>query len=314
MNTKNKERESLWQKQLDETLDKIANREPFSYDVNGDKLYEHYKNHYQKQGQLAMENAIGQASALTGGYANSYAQMVGQQAYQDQMDNLNAIVPDLYQNAMDRYMAEENNLYERASLLQGLLKNDEDDSLVDEPPYIIDKETDEAFAQMTQPQAAEWIEDQIQEGMDTEIADALIDRYFANAIWSPESDNTLNQKNWSLHGLGTGRDNDDFWITIGDEKYHVNSGEKINDAELIHKLNKLATGRTDTTPSVSAETKFGAMFGTDNRASGEKKSGKLVVLNGKMYVYTFSGWHEVKDNGNNGNSQKAIDAYLKASK
>ena len=64
-----------------------------------------------------MGDAIGQASAMTGGYGNSYAQSVGQQAYQAQLQNLNDIVPELYQMAYDTYTNEGQELYNQYGML-----------------------------------------------------------------------------------------------------------------------------------------------------------------------------------------------------
>ncbi len=109
--------QSQWQTQLDDTIGKILNRDKFSYDLNGDALYQQYKDKYIKQGKLAMGDAIGQASAMTGGYGNSYAQSVGQQAYQAQLENLNDIVPELYQMAYDKYNQEGQDLYNQYGML-----------------------------------------------------------------------------------------------------------------------------------------------------------------------------------------------------
>lgn len=109
--------QSPWQQQLNDTIDKIMNREKFSYDLNGDALYQQYKDKYTRQAKMAMGDAIGQASAMTGGYGNSYAQSVGQQMYQKEMQNLNDIVPELYQMAYDRYNQEGQDLYNQYSLL-----------------------------------------------------------------------------------------------------------------------------------------------------------------------------------------------------
>jgi hypothetical protein len=54
---------------------------------------------------------------MTGGYGNSYAQSVGQQAYQGQLQNLNNIIPELYQMAMDQYNNEGQNLLNQYSML-----------------------------------------------------------------------------------------------------------------------------------------------------------------------------------------------------
>ena len=108
---------SQWQTQLDDVINKILNREKFSYDLNGDALYHQYKDKYIQQGKMAMGDAIGQASAMTGGYGNSYAQSVGQQAYQAQLQNLNDIVPELYAMAYDKYNQEGQDLYNQYSML-----------------------------------------------------------------------------------------------------------------------------------------------------------------------------------------------------
>lgn len=107
---------SQWQAQLDDVIDKIANREKFSYDLNGDMLYKQYKDQYINQGQQAMMDTMGQAAAMTGGYGNSYAQTAGQQTYQGYLQQLNDRIPELYQLALDKYNAETNDLYNLYSL------------------------------------------------------------------------------------------------------------------------------------------------------------------------------------------------------
>ena len=105
-----------WQTQLDDALNKILNREKFSYDLNGDALYQQYKDQYTLQGQQAMMDTMGQAAALTGGYGNSYAQTVGQQTYQGYMQQLNDKIPELYQLALDQYNREGEDLYNQYAL------------------------------------------------------------------------------------------------------------------------------------------------------------------------------------------------------
>ena len=108
--------QSVWQAQLDETLAKILNREKFSYDLNGDALYQQYKDQAVLQGQQAMMDTMGQAQAMTGGYGNSYAQQVGQQTYQGYLQQLNDKVPELYQLALNQYNQEGQDLYNQYGL------------------------------------------------------------------------------------------------------------------------------------------------------------------------------------------------------
>ena len=96
----------VWQDEADSYLSQYQNRDPFSYDFNSDALYQQYKDMYIQQGQMAMMDTMGQASAMTGGYGNSYAQTAGQQAYNQYLNQLNAIIPELNQMAYDRYTQE----------------------------------------------------------------------------------------------------------------------------------------------------------------------------------------------------------------
>ena len=101
-------------------LNQYENRDPFSYDFNKDALYQQYKDQYIQQGQLAMMDTMGQAAAMTGGYGNSYAQTVGQQAYNQQLSQLNEIMPELYGMAYDRYTQEGQDLLNQYSIYKGL--------------------------------------------------------------------------------------------------------------------------------------------------------------------------------------------------
>lgn len=106
-----------WTDNLNETIAQILNREKFSYDLNGDMLYQQYKDQYTTQGKLAMMDTMGQAAAMTGGYGNSFAQTAGQQAYQGYLQQLNDVVPELYGMALNQYNQEGQNLYTQAGLL-----------------------------------------------------------------------------------------------------------------------------------------------------------------------------------------------------
>lgn len=113
-----------YDEQLQEIYDKIVNREDFTYDLNADALYQQYKDQYAQMGQMAMMDTMGQASAMTGGYGSSYAEGVGQQAYQGYLQQLNDRVPELYGIALDRYNQEGQDLLNQYSML-GDLANDE---------------------------------------------------------------------------------------------------------------------------------------------------------------------------------------------
>lgn len=97
---------SKYTDQLESILNQIQNRDPFVYDASADPLYNIYKDLYIQNGRRAMMDTIGNAAALTGGYGNSYAQSAGQQMYNQYMEALNARVPELQQQAYQRYSDE----------------------------------------------------------------------------------------------------------------------------------------------------------------------------------------------------------------
>lgn len=105
------------QDQLNDIINQINNREKFSYDLNGDALYQQYKNQFTQQGKMASMDVMGQAAAMTGGYGNSYAQSVGQQAYQGHLQQLNDKIPELYQLALNKYNMEGQELMDKHNLL-----------------------------------------------------------------------------------------------------------------------------------------------------------------------------------------------------
>ena len=108
---------SQWQSRLESTLKKILNRKEFRYDMNADALYNQYRDQYLRQGKLAMEDTLGQAAALTGGYGSSYAQQVGQQTYQGYLAGLNDKLPELYRLALSKYQLEGDQLRGKYDLL-----------------------------------------------------------------------------------------------------------------------------------------------------------------------------------------------------
>ena len=114
------EYQSTWSSQLNDIIKQIQNGKEFSYDLNGDAMYQQYRDQYTTQGKLASMDAIGQAAAMTGGYGNSFAQTAGQQAYQSYLQKLNEVVPELYGMARDQHNQEQQALYDQAGLLASM--------------------------------------------------------------------------------------------------------------------------------------------------------------------------------------------------
>lgn len=107
------------QKELDSIMQSILNRKPFSYNFNEDAFYQMYKDKFTQQGKMAAADVMGKAAAMTGGFGNSYAATVGNQAYLAELGNLNDIIPELYQLAYDKYTKEGQDLRSKYELLEG---------------------------------------------------------------------------------------------------------------------------------------------------------------------------------------------------
>lgn len=110
--------------QIQALLDKILNRDPFKYDFNADPMYQMYKDRYLQQGRMAMQDTMGDAAALTGGYGNSYAATAGQQAYQSYLQGLNDRIPGLRDFAYNAWLNEGDRMRSNLSTLQGLDESD----------------------------------------------------------------------------------------------------------------------------------------------------------------------------------------------
>lgn len=112
--------QSQYTDKIQQAYQDYSSRQPFTYDVNSDAMYEALKNQYISGGQMAMMDTMGQAATLTGGYGNSYAQGAGQQAYQQYLQGLNDQIPDLYQMALENYMAQGDQMLQNYGMLMDM--------------------------------------------------------------------------------------------------------------------------------------------------------------------------------------------------
>ena len=115
---------SKYSQEIENVLNSILNREKFTYNINADPLYNQYREQYVNNGKKAMFDTIANASALTGGYANSYAVSAGNQSYNNYLNNLNEIALDLYDRAYSAYQDEGKIDLEKLGILTDLDKSD----------------------------------------------------------------------------------------------------------------------------------------------------------------------------------------------
>ena len=93
-------------------LDKmIRAASSFSYDVNADPLYKQYRDMYEKESSLAAKNVFGLASALTGGYGNSYALSAVNGVVNDYVDKLSDSAASLREDAYEKHRDKLSDLY-----------------------------------------------------------------------------------------------------------------------------------------------------------------------------------------------------------
>lgn len=106
--------------QIETLLAEILNRDDFSYDALNDPLYQQYKAQYQREGERAMKDTLGQLSARTGGLASSYAVSAAQQANDYYASQIADKLPELYQLAYSMYLDDIDLKMQDAGLLQNM--------------------------------------------------------------------------------------------------------------------------------------------------------------------------------------------------
>ena len=92
--------------QVEELFNKYMNREEFEYDVSEDQLFQQALASAMGSGKAAMQDTIGQASALTGGYGSTYATSAGNQAYNSFIEDAYNNLPEYYNMALQAYQME----------------------------------------------------------------------------------------------------------------------------------------------------------------------------------------------------------------
>ena len=109
---------------LNRMIEEFNNRKAFDYQLNTDQLFLNAREQYMQQGQKAMRDAMGAAATMTGGYGNSYASQVGNQAYQQYLQELNNSIPEFYGSALDKYNAEGQQMLDKINLKDAQRKDD----------------------------------------------------------------------------------------------------------------------------------------------------------------------------------------------
>jgi hypothetical protein len=116
--------QSSYQDKLENLYNSLMGRDPFKYNFNEDPMYRMYRDQYRQQGRTAMQDTMGQAAKLTGGYGSSYAQTAAQQQYQSYLQQLNNVIPELRNQAYQEWKAEGEDLKDKYNLTNTAYNNE----------------------------------------------------------------------------------------------------------------------------------------------------------------------------------------------
>lgn len=105
---------------IDSLIAQYQNRDKFSYDPNSDMLYQNYLAAMQNNGLRAMKDTMGQAAALTGGYGSTYATAAANGAYNNYLQTANDNLQNFYNNALNAYNLEGEEMLNNLKLYQNL--------------------------------------------------------------------------------------------------------------------------------------------------------------------------------------------------
>ena len=116
---------SAYSQSIDSIVEELLSMK-FDGNIENDPLFNLTRDESIKQGLLAMEDTLGKALSMTGGYANSYAQSAAQGAYAKELSGYTQLIPELYEAAYDRFSDERESVKDAVKLLRSLDDSDFD--------------------------------------------------------------------------------------------------------------------------------------------------------------------------------------------
>lgn len=103
--------------QIAQLISDYQNRDAFSYNSDTDPMFQQALSSAMRSGKTAMQDTMGQAAALTGGYGSSYATGVGQNAYNQYVQEAYNMLPEYYQIALDAYEREGQSMLNQLTMM-----------------------------------------------------------------------------------------------------------------------------------------------------------------------------------------------------
>ena len=133
---------SPYERRKQELLSALTDGKDFSYDAEKDALFGQYKKQYLREGRRAGEHTLGEAAALTGGRASSYAVTAASQAEDNYAAGLADKLPELEAAAYQRYLKE----YERKKTALDAISAADKENYSRERDTLADRRYDEESA------------------------------------------------------------------------------------------------------------------------------------------------------------------------
>ena len=115
---------SKYQDQIDALTQEILGRPDFSYNPESDPRYQAFRKEYQREGQRATADTLGQMAVMTGGMPSTAAATAAQQAGDYYAAQMADRIPELYQLAYDMYRDEGDELRANLDMLTALEQED----------------------------------------------------------------------------------------------------------------------------------------------------------------------------------------------
>ena len=104
--------------QINALMGEYQNRDKFSYDASTDAMFQQMLASSMNSGKMAMQDTIGQAAALTGGYGNTYGTAAGNAAYNQYISDAYSNLPEYYNLALDAYNMEGDQMLSELAMLR----------------------------------------------------------------------------------------------------------------------------------------------------------------------------------------------------
>lgn len=194
---------SKYQDQIDSIVDSILGREEFKTDqVFESDLYNNLREQYMAAGDKAMRDTMGAAQAASGGYGSSFAQSVGQQAYDQSLSQFNNVALDVYDRVYNQYLQEGQELYNQLGMLNqqdsidyGRYRDQVADWMADRDYYA--GRYDSAWGQdMSTYQQAQQMQQWAEQYAYQKTQDALAQQNWQAQFDYQKEQDALAQKNW----------------------------------------------------------------------------------------------------------------------